>query len=504
VAWLLIAASLRAAPAAGADQPDTYRAVDDYVHTQMAAYGIPGAALGIVQDDRVAYLKGYGLADPVGRRVTPQTPFLLASVTKSFTALCIMQLVEEGAMTLDAPVRTYLPWFRAADADASSRITVRHLLNQASGFSELDGRRPFLNADDDPDALESYVRSLSEATLIFAPGQRFEYSNANYNILGVIVQEVSGLSYETYVGTHVFQPLDMRHTHTSPAAARADRASDGHYPYFGIPVASDTVPSRATVSAAGIYSTAEDMAHYLIAQLNGGRYGDRAVISANGMAEMHKPAVRLNSVAHYGMGWIVGHYYDIFDNAIRHDGAGPRFHSFALVVPERRFGIVWLINIDYPPTGSAFNSIGWGIAEAYLGRTPPRPQTYEPLQLQYVRGLLAAILILLGGGALWSLRWLRRWRRDGPGGGQGKRALRAVLVPAAIDLALALYVLAVFLPQNAVTVPIALYFVPDVGLLLIGILVMTLGWGLLRTVLMLRAVFSPRTGGVVVPGDRGS
>ncbi|HEX5172041.1 MAG TPA: serine hydrolase domain-containing protein [Cyclobacteriaceae bacterium] len=108
----------------------TYQRIDQYVQRQMKDYKIPGAAVGIILDTRIAYLKGYGIADNSGRKVTPQTPFLLASVTKSFTALCIMQLVEEGKIDLDAPAQKYIPWFHTANAGASSHITVRHLLNR--------------------------------------------------------------------------------------------------------------------------------------------------------------------------------------------------------------------------------------------------------------------------------------------------------------------------------------------------------------------------------------
>lgn len=484
------AASLEPVPATATDDTDTYPAVDAYVESQLKAYSIPGAAVGIVQGDRIAYLKGYGRADSSGRAVTPHTPFLLASVTKSFTALCIMQLVEDGRLVLDAPVRRYLPWFRTADAEASSRITIRQLLNQDSGFSELDGRRPFRYTSPGADALESYVRSLRTVKLICPPGRRFEYSNINYCVLGVIVEQVSGLSYDTYLRTHVFEPLDMRHSHTSPEVARADRAAAGHYPFFGIPIRSDAAPSRATVSAAGIYSTAEDLSHYLIAQLNGGRYGARAVISADGLAQMHRPAVRVNKVKDYGMGWEVGAYYQIFGNAIRHDGAGPRFHSFVLLVPERRLGIVWLINVDYPPTGSLFNSIGFGIAETYLGMTPPAPQVYEPVVVQYVRAICTTILLLLAGEMLWSIRCLRGWRRrNGLHPRTRRRRLGYVVVAAGVDLALVAYILVVFLPENDVTIPILLYFVPDVAVVFIGVLVLALGWGLLRTLLMLRTLY---------------
>ncbi len=103
----------------------------------MKELGIPGAALVIVQGDQIVHLRAFGVADADGRPVTPQTPFFTGSTGKSFTALAIMQLVEAGKIKVDAPVQTYLPWFRVADADASAMITVRQLLNQVSGVKIL-------------------------------------------------------------------------------------------------------------------------------------------------------------------------------------------------------------------------------------------------------------------------------------------------------------------------------------------------------------------------------
>ena len=110
-------------------------AIDAYLETAMAVAHIPGLALGIVQNDRIVHLRGFGTADPTGRPVTPQTPFILGSVSKSFTALAVTQLIEAGRLELDTPVQRYLPWFRVADASASSQITVGHLLSHTSGLS---------------------------------------------------------------------------------------------------------------------------------------------------------------------------------------------------------------------------------------------------------------------------------------------------------------------------------------------------------------------------------
>src|SRR5512140_3007889 len=109
------------------DAVASYKVIDDYIEQQMRRLNIPGVSLAIVEGDQIVHLRGFGRARPSGEAPTPQTPFFIGSLTKSFTALAVMQLVEAGKIDLDAPVQHYLPWFRVADPEASGQITVRHL-----------------------------------------------------------------------------------------------------------------------------------------------------------------------------------------------------------------------------------------------------------------------------------------------------------------------------------------------------------------------------------------
>jgi CubicO group peptidase (beta-lactamase class C family) len=126
---------MQARPIQAAPTPATpdMAAIDQYVAEQLETLGIPGASLAIVHDDQIVHLQGFGQADQTGRAMTAQTPTLIGSLTKSFTAVAVMQLVEQGKVGLDAPVQRYLPWFRVADPAASAQITLRHLLTHTSG-----------------------------------------------------------------------------------------------------------------------------------------------------------------------------------------------------------------------------------------------------------------------------------------------------------------------------------------------------------------------------------
>jgi CubicO group peptidase (beta-lactamase class C family) len=115
--------------------------IDQFVESERQSSGIPGIALAVAHEGQIAHVRGFG-QDGRGKAITGDTPFPIGSLTKSFTALLVRQAIDAGQIDADAPVQHYLPWFRVADADASARMTLRHLLNQTSGFSRADGIAP--------------------------------------------------------------------------------------------------------------------------------------------------------------------------------------------------------------------------------------------------------------------------------------------------------------------------------------------------------------------------
>jgi len=173
----------------------SYDAIDAYIEQQMHRLKMPGVSLAIVEGDEIVHLRGFGRARPGGEAPTPETPFLIGSATKSVTALAVMQLVESGKVSLDAPVQHYLPWFRVADPEASAQMTVRHLLNQTSGMSTLAGTICLADSDDSPNAVERQARALSTLKLNRPVGASFQYCNLNYNLLGLVIEAASEQSY---------------------------------------------------------------------------------------------------------------------------------------------------------------------------------------------------------------------------------------------------------------------------------------------------------------------
>jgi len=405
---LLVVVSLTALPVAAASHagaPDLTR-IDAYVSEQMQADHIPGVALGLVHNDQIVHLRGFGEASQSGRAVTPQTPFILASVSKSFTALAIMQLVEAGKVKLDAPVQRYLPWFRVADPVASARITLRHLLYHTSGIPSSA-----CSTEQVTMTLEQFVRSLGTVVLERAVGSHYNYCSANYDVLGLIVQTVSGQSYASYVQQHIFAPLQMHDSFASEQEARHDGLAQGYRWLFGVPVPFDLYEAF-NVPAGFLVSSAGDMTHYLVAQMNGGRFGSATVLSPAGIATMHAPGVAItegsDTGSSYGMGWNNGTLAGI--PAIWHDGAEPNVSTRLLIEPQTHWGAVLLVNansaIPVDGANSALTSLEAGVTRLLAGQAPQVSLSLTTLYL-----IIDGVLLVLSALAIFPLLRLRRWSR---------------------------------------------------------------------------------------------
>ncbi len=415
------------------DRPDSVRVaagsrayadVDAYVERQRRRLHIPGISLAIVEGDRIVHRRGFGQARPGGEAPSPQTPFAIGSLSKSLTALAVMQLVEAGKIDLDAPVQRYLPWFCVADPGASARMTVRHLLNQTSGLPGSAGETVPADFDDSPDAAERQARTLSNVVLTRPVGSAFEYSNANYQLLGLIVEAASGEPFPDYVQQHILTPLAMSHSYTTQAEAKQNGLAVGHQFLFGMPVAAPELPiPPATLAGGGLIACAEDMARYLIAHLNGGRYGDRRVLSSAGIDELLRGVVDFGtaglgpverflakdvSLGQYGMGWAVDTIGQT--KLVWHGGTLPDFGAYMALLPEQRKGVVLLFNACHHWMNPVLAEFGTDVTALLAGAQPP-PLPFLGVVPWMLRGQLL-IPALQMAGVVAILRQLRRWRLD--------------------------------------------------------------------------------------------
>ncbi|MCC7370200.1 MAG: beta-lactamase family protein [Chloroflexi bacterium] len=358
--WPAVAAS----PGLRGSQPTSGQVaqdqIDGYIQERMAAWSVPGLSLAIVEGGQVTLARGYGLADrEQNRPMTPQTLVAVGSTTKPLTAAAIMQLVEAGAVSLDAPVTRYLPWFTVDDPRANE-ITVRHLLNHTSGIpasASLDSRQ-------EPDALERRVRSLEWERLSSAPGTRFEYGNDGFNTAGLIMQVVSGLPYEQYVGERLLAPLGMTRSTFDPARAAELGMAQGYLKRKGQLRPEKTRLTRAYNPAGMLVSTAEDSGRFLAAMANGGILDGARVLSEASVTQMETPTVRINDTLSYGLGWFLSTQEGL--QAVVHPGEILTMGSMFVLAPERKLGVAVLANLD----SDAKDEIAEGVARLLIGVQP--------------------------------------------------------------------------------------------------------------------------------------
>ncbi len=315
--------------------------LDRFIAEEMARHNLPGLAVAITHGEQLIFAQGYGRGYP-GQPMTPQSQLLIASVSKSFTALAIMQLVEAGQIELDAPVQTYLPEFTLRDPTVASQITIRHLLNHTSGLADAgypEGRLP------PPATLEALLSSLAKARPVAAPGTEFHYFNPNYQILARVVEVVSGQPFSDYLQTHIFAPLQMTHTFNAitsqEALTRADALAQGYVMAFGFPIAVDEMRGFLGGSG-GIASTAEDMANYLIMQNNGGSFAGASLLSPEGIQQMHTAPQTLES--NYAMGWIETQHNGV--RVLEHNGILSVYYADIVLLPQTGHGIILLYNTN--------------------------------------------------------------------------------------------------------------------------------------------------------------
>jgi len=462
--------------------PTDFSVIDAYIATQRAAQHIPGLALAIVAPDGSIHLGGFGVTDAGGAVVTSQTPFIIGSTSKSFTALAVMQLVEAGRVELDAPVQRYLPWFRVADDGASAQITVRDALNQTTGLSTASGRRTLMEYSSGDDALQNRVRALRDVAPTAPVGRTYQYSNCNYQILGAIVETVAGRSYEAYVQEHVFDPLDMTHTYTSKSAAVANGLAMGHRSLFGRPIAYDEPLPRGSIPSGFIISTAEDMSHYLSAQLNGGRWRDRSVLSAAGVAEMHRGAARIGtSDVYYAMGWNAG----LLDGmpAVWHGGDTFGYQSFMALLTDAGWGAVMLANKNDIPSNARFAEILTGALDLAIGRPPKADHANDSA---IVHAIVFAIVALQALGMTRTARLLALWRREPDRRPRGASAVVGRLVLPSLTNALWGGLILGAVPMTFAPLGVVTLGAPGLGHLLLLSGAAALAWSVLRPWLALR------------------
>lgn len=388
-----------AAASSAGTGPIDIGAIDRQIEAQIKKHGLPGVALAITQGDQIVYMRGYGTAGGQ-QMLTPQTPMYIGSASKSFTALAIAQLVEQGKIELDAPVQRYIPWFRVADPAASAMMTVRHFVHHASGLSEA-GFNVLLP---DTATAEQAVRALKDAQLTAPVGARSQYFNLNYTVLALVIEAASGQPYATYITEQIFVPLHMTHSYTTIEAAQADRMAQGYTRFFGFALPKTDAGHTYELSNGYLISTTEDMAQFVIALNNQGVSETTQLLSPAGLRSVSTP--RQQEGFAYAMGWFVDDLHGL--PRIHHGGATATFKTFMQRYPTRNLGLVLMINEGYllDHTISA-EQLFQGVEQLALGLGQPDPGA--GIAVPVLGWAMLVLVLALLGFQCWQFWRLRSW-----------------------------------------------------------------------------------------------
>lgn len=403
-----LAVSMAAVPVvrAQADPEPPFDRVEDFVEQSLDTLRIPGAALAVLRDGEVVYMNAWGETGGVRRPVTTATPFLVGSNSKALTAYALMQLVDAGAINLDAPVRQYLPEFELAAPDAANAIAVRHLICHRSGISAGSGARIADLGENDPRALQRSVRRLRLETPTAKPGEVYQYSAANYALIGAIIERVAGVSFSGYMEKSVFHPLGMRHAAADAEAAKANGWQPGYRSWFGVPITGDIPYDGSGAPYGYMAASVEDMARFLIALQKPG-----TALSAEFTERYLQPLAPGGSLGKYGYGWRITKLESSVTK-IWHAGATADFRSEAFLLKEPGWGVVLLTNRNSGLELAALTPVALGIQAILLGGEPP---AVEPIRSSVRRYAVVVNLLLFAVlcGFLWNRRHARKgtWRR---------------------------------------------------------------------------------------------
>jgi CubicO group peptidase (beta-lactamase class C family)/D-alanyl-D-alanine dipeptidase len=342
-AFLLLALPCPLLAEPPAKYKEAIQAIDALIERERIDAGIPGISVAIVEDQTVIWSKGFGHADlATTRPATPETVYRVGSVSKLFTDIAVMQLVEEGKIDLDAPVTTYLPDFKPADKGAE-KITLRMLMSHRSGLIREPPTGSYF--DPEPPSLEKTVASLNGTPLVYDPGTKTKYSNAAIAVVGRVLEKVDGRPFVKAVRERVLVLLGMNESDFEPTADVKKRLAEAQmWTYHGRDFAAPTF--ELGESPAGcMYSTVTDLAKFMSAVFADGKGPKSAILKGESLKAMLTPQFeKAGAKTGFGLGFMLG---DLDGHKrVGHGGAIYGFSTELAMLPEKKLGVVLIANKD--------------------------------------------------------------------------------------------------------------------------------------------------------------
>ncbi|MEO8230758.1 MAG: serine hydrolase [Ignavibacteriota bacterium] len=343
--------------------------LDNYVHRGMEHWQIPGVAVLIVKNGKVIVAKGYGVKElGTNNNVDENTLFMIGSNTKAFTGTVLALLEQEGKLKLDDKVIKYLPDFKMKDPWITKDLSLTDLVTHRMGMETFQGDFMYWTSDLSSDEV---IEKFGQITPKYDFRTKYGYTNAGYAIAGKIIAKVSGMKWEDYIKEKIFVPLNMtRTTALSVDYAKSNNIAKPHTFINGkisvLPF--ENIDNLAPCGSIG--SSINDMSHWLITQLDSGKYNGEVVIPFDVIKRTRKPETIIGRVRHpfneghfnlYGLGWGLMDYEGT--EIVSHTGGVNGFVTSVTLLPEENLGIVVLTNTDQ---NSFFQSLKWEIVDAYL------------------------------------------------------------------------------------------------------------------------------------------
>ncbi|MDB5313318.1 MAG: serine hydrolase [Gemmataceae bacterium] len=329
--------------------------VDEVVEKALKEFNAPGAAVVVVQDGEVVYLKGFGVRKKgAAEKVTPDTVFPIASCSKAFTATLVAMLVDEGKLKWDDKVRDHLDSFRLADELADREVTLRDLLSHRTGMPRHDLLGFGLTADTG-DLIRRWGRGRPSTSF----RSTWEYSNVPFTTAGVVAGKVTKTDWAAATRQRIFDPLGMTASSTTvkEGQAAADHATPHYYGFDRVirPIDWDEIDHMG--GAGCVNSTARDMGEWLRFQLAGGRAGTKRLVASKVLKETHTPQMLLKAegvwsiyfpakagaFTTYGLGWFVHDYRGHV--CVSHGGTLTGFRAQCMLIPEKKTGVFVASNL---------------------------------------------------------------------------------------------------------------------------------------------------------------
>ncbi len=462
--------------------PDKQEHLVRLVKNQMAAQNVPGLSLALIESGQVVYQNAFGQAsssapgDAVAMLV--ETPTALGSLSKSFTAVAVMQLVEEGAVNLGDFISQHLHELGTPADQRILKISVRQLLNHTSGYSTYVGNFGQASYAAQGDALDVAAKRLAQVSLERDPGTGYEYSNANYQLLGLLLERLDQKSFEHSVQSRILDPLNLHNSYVRTPRRPDQIGAVGHRYWLHRPIAFTKPLPRTAVAQGGVYASASDVATYLLDLMS-----DQPLLLSSNARDQLFNLDEEGATKGYGLGWFIEPHAS--GQLIFHGGTNPGYEVEAGFLPGLGSGYVVLINANSGFAGGNVGAVILSIKQLLL------EDTVIDRSSPWINRLLLAVFVLLAFSLFGCcIRWLKRLTL-----GSSDKAYRqfgaqrlgvGIILPGLLLLILAVTILWYIPKLSSIPLVGLQAFAPDIGLALLAAGMLSVLLAVMRTVALVR------------------